>query len=113
MACPSTRLLATSPGTSYHHTRLFSRRLQYKYSQIHDPYAIRDVRHIRTVARAEKNGDRFFTGFIVGGVIGGLLGWIFAPQISNLLLDENDKLRIPAFLEPDVKETDPEKVRQV
>jgi hypothetical protein len=34
-------------------------------------------------------------------------------QISNLLLDENDKLRIPAFLEPDDKETDPEKVRQV
>lgn len=34
-------------------------------------------------------------------------------QISNLLLDENDKLRLPAFLEPDDKELDPEKMRQV
>ncbi|BDA46201.1 hypothetical protein COCOBI_08-2930 [Coccomyxa sp. Obi] len=67
----------------------------------------------RTVAvRAERNGSGggFLTGFVVGGAIFGALGFLFAPQISAALLSEDQRLKLPKFL--DEEEKDPEATKQ-
>ena len=62
--------------------------------------------------RAERNGSGggFLTGFVVGGAIFGALGFIFAPQISAALLSEDQRLKLPKFLEEEEKS--PEATKQ-
>lgn len=62
--------------------------------------------------RAERdNGGGFVTGFVVGGAIFGALGFLFAPQISAALLNDEQRLRLPKFL--DEEEKSPEATKQV
>ena len=63
--------------------------------------------------RAERNGSSggFLTGFVVGGAIFGALGFLFAPQISAALLSEDQRLKLPKFLDDDEKS--PEATKQV
>ena len=49
-------------------------------------------------------------GFIVGGAVFGALGFLFAPQISAALLSEDQRLKLPKFL--DEEEKDPEATKQ-
>lgn len=51
------------------------------------------------------------TGFVVGGAIFGALGFLFAPQISAALLSEDQRLKLPKFL--DDEEKSPEATKQV
>lgn len=51
------------------------------------------------------------TGFVLGGVVFGALGFLFAPQISAALLSEDQRLKLPKFL--DEEEKDPEATKQV
>ncbi|GAX77975.1 hypothetical protein CEUSTIGMA_g5417.t1 [Chlamydomonas eustigma] len=64
------------------------------------------------VARAENSdrSDSFVSGFVLGGVVFGTLGFIFAPQISKALLGDDQRLKLPRFLEDEVK--DPEQTKQ-
>ena len=50
------------------------------------------------------------TGFVVGGAIFGALGFLFAPQISAALLSEDQRLKLPKFLEEEEKS--PEATKQ-
>ena len=62
--------------------------------------------------RADRdNGGGFVAGFVVGGAIFGALGFIFAPQISAALLNDEQRLRLPKFL--DEEEKSPEATKQV
>ena len=66
----------------------------------------------RLPCRAERdNGGGFMTGFVVGGAIFGALGFLFAPQISAALLNDEQRLRLPKFL--DEEEKSPEATKQV
>lgn len=67
----------------------------------------------RFVARADsRNSDSsFFAGFMVGGVVFGALGFIFAPQISRALLGDDQRIKLPKFLEEE-QQKDPEQTRQ-
>ena len=61
--------------------------------------------------RAERgSGPGFWSGFIVGGLVCGVLGYVFAPQISRAILGEDQRLRLPRFLEEE--EADPEVTKQ-
>eukprot|EP01026_Neomeris_dumetosa_P056600 TRINITY_DN5180_c0_g1_i10.p3 TRINITY_DN5180_c0_g1~~TRINITY_DN5180_c0_g1_i10.p3 ORF type:complete len:137 (+),score=25.46 TRINITY_DN5180_c0_g1_i10:45-455(+) len=62
--------------------------------------------------RADRDGSggSFMSGFVFGGVIFGTLGFLFAPQISRALLNEEQKLRLPRWLEEEEK--DPEATKQ-
>jgi len=44
---------------------------------------------------------KFFAGFLIGGAVCGTLAFLFAPQLSKRLLAENDRLRLPRFLDDD------------
>ncbi|GMH37832.1 hypothetical protein BSKO_05705 [Bryopsis sp. KO-2023] len=46
------------------------------------------------VVRAESRGG-FTSGFVVGGLICGVLGFLYAPQISRALLDEQERMKLP------------------
>ena len=46
----------------------------------------------------------------IGGVVFGVLGFVFAPQISQALLGEDQRLRLPRFLEEE--DESPEVTRQ-
>ena len=50
------------------------------------------------------------SGFVVGGVVFGTLGFLFAPQISRALLGEEQRIRLPRFLEDE--DMDPEVTKQ-
>ncbi|GLI61771.1 hypothetical protein VaNZ11_004239 [Volvox africanus] len=66
------------------------------------------------VVRAEGNGqnsDSFLAGMVVGGVVFGALGFLFAPQISKALLGDDQRLKLPRFLE-DEQPKDPEQTKQ-
>lgn len=68
------------------------------------------ARHQSLVVRAERgSGGGFWPGFIVGGTIFGVLGFVFAPQISKALLGEDQKLKLPRFLD---EQEDPEVTKQ-
>eukprot|EP01023_Acetabularia_acetabulum_P068867 TRINITY_DN9839_c0_g1_i1.p3 TRINITY_DN9839_c0_g1~~TRINITY_DN9839_c0_g1_i1.p3 ORF type:complete len:135 (-),score=19.29 TRINITY_DN9839_c0_g1_i1:177-581(-) len=72
----------------------------------------RPVRRPRTLSiRAERdgNGSSFMSGFMIGGMVFGTLGFLFAPQISRALLNDEQKLRLPRWLEEEEK--DPEATR--
>ncbi|KAL3137299.1 hypothetical protein ABBQ32_006839 [Trebouxia sp. C0010 RCD-2024] len=63
------------------------------------------------VCRAESSrGGGFASGFVVGGVVFGTLGFLFAPQISRAILGQDQKLRLPKFLEEEEKS--PEATKQ-
>jgi len=62
------------------------------------------------VRRSERGSGSFWSGFVVGGVVCGVLGFVFAPQISRALLGEEQKLRLPRFLEEE--DLDPEVTKQ-
>ncbi len=47
---------------------------------------------------------------LVGGTIFGVLGFLFAPQISAALLTDEQRLKLPRFLEEEAK--DPEQTKQ-
>ena len=47
----------------------------------------------------------------MGGAIFGALGFLFAPQISAALLNDEQRLRLPKFL--DEEEKSPEATKQV
>ncbi|KXZ45865.1 hypothetical protein GPECTOR_50g659 [Gonium pectorale] len=66
------------------------------------------------VVRAEgsgRNTDSFVAGVVVGGVVFGALGFLFAPQISKALLGDDQRLKLPRFLE-DEQPKDPEQTKQ-
>jgi hypothetical protein len=48
---------------------------------------------------------------LVGGAIFGALGYLFAPQISKALLSDDQRLKLPRFLEEEKKS--PEATKQV
>lgn len=48
---------------------------------------------------------------MVGGVVCGVLGFVFAPQISRTLLGDEQRLRLPRFLEEE-EDLDPEVTKQ-
>ena len=50
-------------------------------------------------------------GVLVGGAIFGALGYLFAPQISKALLSDDQRLKLPRFLEEEKKS--PEATKQV
>lgn len=65
-----------------------------------------------TCNRAERDsGGGFFAGVLVGGAIFGALGYLFAPQISKALLSDDQRLKLPRFLEEEKKS--PEATKQV
>lgn len=70
------------------------------------------VARSRCVAvRAERDsGGGFFAGVLVGGAIFGALGYLFAPQISKALLSDDQRLKLPRFLEEEKKS--PEATKQ-
>mmetsp|Transcript_23847 Transcript_23847/g.32787 ORF Transcript_23847/g.32787 Transcript_23847/m.32787 type:complete len:175 (-) Transcript_23847:313-837(-) len=43
----------------------------------------------------------FMWGFLVGGAVFGTAAFLFAPQLSKRLLSENDRIRLPRFLNED------------
>ncbi|KAK9842591.1 hypothetical protein WJX81_007827 [Elliptochloris bilobata] len=55
-------------------------------------------------------GGGFLAGVLVGGAVFGVLGFLFAPQISAALLTDEQRLKLPRFLEEEAK--DPEKTKQ-
>ena len=59
--------------------------------------------------RADR-GPGFWSGFVVGGVVCGVLGYVFAPQISRAILGEDQRIRLPRFLEEE--DEDPEITKQ-
>ncbi len=62
--------------------------------------------------RAERDsGGGFLAGLVVGGAIFGALGYLFAPQISKALLSDDQRLKLPRFLEEEKKS--PEATKQV
>ncbi|CAL5227646.1 g10652 [Coccomyxa viridis] len=61
-------------------------------------------------AQRDRDGGGFVTGFVVGGAIFGALGFLFAPQISAALLNDEQRLRLPKFL--DEEEKSPEATKQ-
>ncbi|PNH06285.1 hypothetical protein TSOC_007345 [Tetrabaena socialis] len=65
------------------------------------------------VVRAEGDGrsDSFVAGVVVGGVLFGALGFLFAPQISKVILGDDQRLKLPRFLE-DEQPKDPEQTKQ-
>ncbi|KAL6772284.1 hypothetical protein ACKKBG_A29635 [Auxenochlorella protothecoides x Auxenochlorella symbiontica] len=68
-------------------------------------------RRSHIVSRAERDGaGGFWSGVFVGGAVFGALGYVFAPQISKALLGEDQKLRLPRFLEE--QDVDPETSKQ-
>ena len=62
------------------------------------------------MCRADRGSGSFWSGFVVGGVVCGVLGFVFAPQISRALLGEDQRIRLPRFLEEE--ELDPEVTKQ-
>jgi len=60
--------------------------------------------------RADRESGSFWSGFALGGVVCGVLGFVFAPQISQALLGDDQRLRLPRFLEEE--EEDPEVTKQ-
>ncbi|CAD7698828.1 unnamed protein product [Ostreobium quekettii] len=70
---------------------------------------------VTTRAENGRGGGGFVTGFLVGGVVCGVLGFLYAPQISRTLLDEQQRLKLPKFLEdkPPVPVTKDELVLRV
>lgn len=63
------------------------------------------------IYRADRGSGGFWPGFVVGGVVCGVLGFVFAPQISRTLLGDDQRLRLPRFLEDD-ENVDPEVTKQ-
>lgn len=60
--------------------------------------------------RADRESGSFWSGVAIGGVVFGVLGFVFAPQISEALLGEDQRLRLPRFL--DEEDDDPEVTKQ-
>ena len=83
------------------HIAILSHKVSASYSVL-SPYACR--------AERDSSGG-FVAGFVVGGAIFGALGFLFAPQISAALLNEEQRLRLPKFL--DEEEKSPEATKQV
>ncbi|DBA92595.1 hypothetical protein WJX77_011711 [Trebouxia sp. C0004] len=72
---------------------------------------IRSAKRQQHLVRAESSrGGGFASGFIVGGALFGTLGFLFAPQISRAILGQDQKLRLPKFLEEEEKS--PEATKQ-
>ena len=46
-----------------------------------------------------RDGGGFAAGFLLGGAVFGALGFLFAPQISAALLNEDARLKLPRFLD--------------
>jgi hypothetical protein len=63
------------------------------------------------VVRASRESGSFWSGMAIGGVVFGVLGFVFAPQISQALLGDDQRLRLPRFLEEE--EEDPEVTKYV
>lgn len=56
--------------------------------------------HLFLSISAERgNGGGFAAGFLLGGAVFGALGFLFAPQISAALLNEDARLKLPRFLD--------------
>ena len=63
------------------------------------------------VVRASRESGSFWSGVVIGGVVFGVLGFVFAPQISQALLGDDQRLRLPRFLEEE--DEDPEVTKYV
>ncbi|KAG7669142.1 hypothetical protein Ndes2526B_g05421 [Nannochloris sp. 'desiccata'] len=77
--------------------------------QIQSMTMARPARGQPLVVKAER-GPGFWSGFVVGGVVAGVLGYVFAPQISRALLGEEQRIRLPRFM--DDEDEDPEITKQ-
>lgn len=78
----------------------------------HEQKGTRERIHYRAFlfpCRADRESGSFWSGFAIGGVVCGVLGFVFAPQISQALLGEEQRLRLPRFLDED---EDPEVTKQ-
>lgn len=62
------------------------------------------------VVMASRESGSFWSGVAIGGVVFGVLGFVFAPQISQALLGDDQRLKLPKFLEDE--EESPEVTRQ-
>lgn len=71
---------------------------------------VRPQRQHAVMARAERDSG-FSTGLILGTMVGVGLGFLFAPQISRALLGDDQRLRLPRFMEEEVPK-DPEATKQ-
>ena len=52
-----------------------------------------------TLSAERRDGGGFAAGFLLGGAVFGALGFLFAPQISAALLNEDARLKLPRFLD--------------
>jgi hypothetical protein len=68
-------------------------------------------RRKQVVVRASRESGSFWSGVAIGGVVFGCLGFVFAPQISQALLGDDQRLRLPRFLNEE-EDGDPEVTRQ-
>jgi len=59
---------------------------------------------------ASRESGSFWSGVAIGGGVFGVLGFVFAPQISQALLGDDQRLKLPKFLEDE--EESPEVTRQ-
>ncbi|CAD7695808.1 unnamed protein product [Ostreobium quekettii] len=79
------------------------------------PTGVEQSARAEVVARGSRGDGSFTAGFLVGGIVCGVLGFLYAPQISRTLLDEQQRLKLPKFLEdkPPVPVTKDELVLRV
>eukprot|EP00897_Mesotaenium_endlicherianum_P006782 jgi/Mesen1/6131/ME000313S05255 len=78
-------------------------------SVVSSALAIKRSSSQRAVARAEYRregggGSDFISGFFLGGLVFGTLGFVFAPQLSRVLLGENPDgtpRRLPRWMDDD------------
>lgn len=91
----------TSPSSSSCNNSLIGTpcRINPPASTLRRPHRARCV----SVSASRDSGSSFLPGFLVGGAIFGALGYYFAPQISKALLSEDQRLRLPRFLEEEKK----------
>ncbi|KAL3148619.1 hypothetical protein ABBQ38_014045 [Trebouxia sp. C0009 RCD-2024] len=97
-------------GTQRHCLAVGSRQLTHPRQLCRSNHTRSAARRPQQVKAESSRGGGFASGFVVGGVVFGTLGFLFAPQISRAILGQDQKLRLPKFLEEEEKS--PEATKQ-